>query len=154
MPLPGRVPGHCDKVMVLPSDITKAHVFTKYRDAYSSNGWTAVGRTKFYDVWQNILPHISISNPSSDLCFTCQQNSLALQKSVCLPEEEKSRRLQVAQDHLYRAKTECEYYKAQVDTAVSLLGQHQSHKNNFTWTVAYVELCHTFHLTCVHSELL
>ena len=30
MPLPGRVPGHRDKVMVLPSDITKAHVFTKY----------------------------------------------------------------------------------------------------------------------------
>ena len=130
MPLPGRVPGHRDKVMVLPSDITKTHVFTKYRDACSSNGWTAVGRTKFYDVWQNILPHISISNPSSDLCFTCQQNSLALQKSVCLPEEEKSRRLQVAQDHLYRAKTERQYYKAQVDTAVSSWSTSESQKQN------------------------
>lgn len=47
MPLPGRVPGHCDKVMVLPSDITKAHVFMKYKNACSSNGWTTVGRTKF-----------------------------------------------------------------------------------------------------------
>ena len=130
MPLPGRVPGHRDKVMVLPSDITKAHVFTKYRDTCSSNGWSAVGRTKFYDVWQNILPHISISNQSSHLCFTCQQNSLALQKSVCLPEEEKSRRLQVAQDHLYRAKTEREYYKAQVDTAVSAWSTSESQKQN------------------------
>ena len=128
MPLPGRVPGHRDKVMVLPSDITEAHVFKKYSDSCLSNGWNAVGRTKFYDVWQNILPHISISKPSSDLCFTCQQNSLALQKSVCLPEEEKSRRLQVAQDHLYRAKTEREYYKAQVDTAVFAWSTSESQK--------------------------
>ena len=79
-------------------------------------------------MWQNILPHISISKPSSDLCFICQQNSLALQKSVCLPEEEKSRRLQVAQDHLYRAKNEREYYKAQVDTAVSPWSTSESQK--------------------------
>ena len=43
MPLPGRVPGHRDKVMVLSSDITKANVFTKYSDACLSNGWTEVG---------------------------------------------------------------------------------------------------------------
>ena len=29
MPIPGRLPGYRDKVMVLPSDITKPHVFTK-----------------------------------------------------------------------------------------------------------------------------
>ena len=46
MPLPGRVPGHRDKVMVLPRDITKSHVFTKYRDACLKNGWTAAGRSK------------------------------------------------------------------------------------------------------------
>ena len=51
MPLLGRVTGHRAKVMVLPSDITEAHVFTKYSDACLSNGWTEVGRIKFYDVW-------------------------------------------------------------------------------------------------------
>ena len=96
MPLPGRVPGHHDKVMVLPSDVTKSHVFKKYRDACFNNGWTAAGRSKFYDVWQSVLPHISITKPASALCFTRQQNSFALQKSACLPEEEKVRRLQVA----------------------------------------------------------
>ena len=100
MPLPGRVPGHRDKVMVLPSDITKAHVFVKYKEACLSNGWTAAGKAKFYDEWQHVLPHISISKPATNLCFTCQQNSMALQRSVCLPEEEKAQRLQVAQDHL------------------------------------------------------
>ena len=108
MPIPGRVPGHRDKVMVLLSDITKSHVFTKYRDACLNNGWTAAGRSKFYDVWQSVLPHISITKPTSDLHFTCQQNSLALQKSACLPEEEKVRRLQVAQDHLHGVKCEHE----------------------------------------------
>ena len=79
MPHPGRVPGHRDKVMVLPSDITKLLVLTKYRDACLHNGWTAAGRSKFYGVWQSVLPHISITKPASDHCFTCQQNSLALQ---------------------------------------------------------------------------
>ena len=74
------------------------------------------------------MPHISISKPSSDLCFTCQQNSLAMQKSVSLHEEEKSRRLQVAQDHLYRAKTVREYYKAEVDTAVFAWSTSESQK--------------------------
>ena len=46
MLLPGRVPGHRDKVMVLPSDITKLHAYTKYRDACLNNGWTAAGRSK------------------------------------------------------------------------------------------------------------
>ena len=50
MPLPGRVPGHRDKVMVLPSDISKAHVFMKYKEACVTNRWTAAGSTKFYNV--------------------------------------------------------------------------------------------------------
>ena len=29
MPLPGRVTDHCDKVMVLPSDITRTHFFNQ-----------------------------------------------------------------------------------------------------------------------------
>ena len=45
MPLPGRVPGHRDRVMILPSDIKlKSYDFTKYRDACLKNDWTAAGR--------------------------------------------------------------------------------------------------------------
>lgn len=89
MPLPGRVPGHRDKVVVLPSDITKQFVFTKYKDACATNTWTAVGKSKFYSLWQECLPHISISQPSSDLCYVCHSNSMAIQKAGFLPEEEK-----------------------------------------------------------------
>ena len=75
LPLPGRLPGHRDKVVALPSDVTKAFVYGRYRAACDENGWLAAGRSKFYDTWQERLPHISVSTPSTDLCFTCQQNT-------------------------------------------------------------------------------
>lgn len=117
LPLPGRVPGHRDKVMVLPSDITKAHVYQVYKKACETNSWQAFGRTKFYELWSTLLPHISIGTPSSDLCFTCQQNSLSIQKAGCLSEEEKLQRMRVAQEHIALAKKEREYYKSQCKTA-------------------------------------
>ena len=119
MPLPGRVPGHRDKVMVLPSDITKVFVYTKYREACSANGWEAAGRSKFFSVWQESLPHISISKPSSDLCYTCQKNSLKIQKAGCLPDEEKAELYKTAQDHIQRARTERDHYKSQAEVAKS-----------------------------------
>ena len=106
MPLPGRVPWHRDKVMILPSDITKVIVYRKYRDASTANGSEPVGRSKFYSVWQQSLPQISISKPSSDLCYTCQKNRLAIQKTGYLSEEGKAELYKVAQDHIQRAHIE------------------------------------------------
>ena len=117
LPLPGRLPGHRDKVVALPSDLTKVFVYGKYKAACDENGWLTAGRSKFYEVWQDLLPHISVSTPSTDLCFTCQQNTMSLQKSVCLPEEEKVSLLESAQKHLLQAKTEREYYNNQVEAA-------------------------------------
>ena len=103
MPLPGRVPGHCDKVIILPSDTTKAIAYTKCRDASTANGSEPVGRSKFYSVWQQSLPQISISKPSSDLCYTCQKKCLAIQKAGYLSEEGKAELYMVAQYHIQRA---------------------------------------------------
>lgn len=49
LPLPGRVPGHRDKVMALPSDATKTVVFSVYKEACSKSSRNAVGRSK---LWQ------------------------------------------------------------------------------------------------------
>ena len=117
LPLPGHVPGHKDKVMILPSDLPKAAVYARYQQACAGAGIQAVGRSKFYDTWQSLLPHISVSTPSSDLCFVCQQNNLAIQKSVCLSDDKKSAWIQVAQTHLDRAKTEREYYNVHIKEA-------------------------------------
>ena len=94
-----------------------AELYARYQQACAGAGIQAVGRSKFYDTWQSLLPHISVSTPSSDLCFVCQQNNLAIQKAVCLSDDEKSARIQVAQTHLDRAKTEREYYNVQIKEA-------------------------------------
>ena len=117
VPLPGCLPSHKDKVMILPSDITKIFVYSKYKQACKSSNRSAVGRSKFYDIWQHQLPHILICTPSTDLCYTCQQNSLSIQKYFCLSEEEKETRLAAAQEHLLRAKTEHNHYNSQLDAA-------------------------------------
>ena len=44
--------------MVLPSDVTKVFVSSKYKLACDENGWYATGRSKFSDIWQELLPHI------------------------------------------------------------------------------------------------
>ena len=54
LPLPGRLPGQQDKVVALPSDVTKAFVYGRYRAgryraACDENGWLAAGRSKSYD---------------------------------------------------------------------------------------------------------
>ena len=131
LPLPGCLPGHKDKVLVLPSDLSKSSIFERYKEACTKAEMSPVGRSKFYDTWHSLLPHISIATPSSDLCFVCQQNNLAIQQSACLSEEEKTERLQIANDHLKRAKTEREYYNQQVDEAV------QEIKKSTTPTVAH-----------------
>ena len=54
----------------------------------------AVGKTKFYTLWEATLPHIDIMKPASDLCFDCQQLMSAIAKSGHLPEDEKNRKIE------------------------------------------------------------
>ncbi len=115
LPLPGRVSGHRDKVIVLPSDITKAYVYDLYKKVCSDQLLNSIGRSKFYALWQEILPHISISKLSSDLCYTCQKNRQAIQLSAPLSDEDKTSLLLKAQDHLAKAKAERDYYNIQVE---------------------------------------
>ena len=123
LPLPGRVPGHRDKVLVLPCDETKAHIYLLYKRACETNCWQPFGHTKFYEFWSSLLPHISVSKPSSDLCFTCQQNTLSIHYSGGLSDEEKLEKIRVAQEHILRAKAERKYYSKQCQNAVDALKQ-------------------------------
>ena len=100
IPLPGRIPGHRNKVILLPTDITKLFVHSKYKEACSEHGFRPAGKSSFYQLWQDVLPHISVSTPSTDLCFVCQKNNLAIQHSSCLSNEAKAERLATAQEHL------------------------------------------------------
>ena len=49
-----------------------------------------VAYSTFCRIWQQILPHIRVTKPMSDLCWICQSNSIAIMRSANHPEEEKS----------------------------------------------------------------
>ena len=74
-----------------------------------------VGRSTFYQIWNDILPNIATMKPSSDLCFECQQNATLIIRSAHLSEDEKSERLTKAETHLKLAKGERMWYNWQID---------------------------------------
>ena len=80
VPLPGRLPKHQDyRVMKLPSDVSKATVYHDYvtaSEALRDKGEDAcvISYRQFRRLWQELVPFVTTMNPSSDLCFVCQEN--------------------------------------------------------------------------------
>ena len=115
MPLPGRLPNHRDdKVLLLPTDMTKAKVYQMYMASYSGSGHVPVGKSKFHQVWRETRSYVATMKPASDLCLDCQKFSISLRNSGHLTAEEKERRLTVYSDHLNLAKTERAAYNQQI----------------------------------------
>ena len=114
LPLPGRLPSHDQKVLLLPSDMNKQVVYRQYKSACRESGITPAQKSKFYSVWNEALPYIGTMKPSSDLCFECQQNITQILRSAHLSEEEKSCRLAAAEAHLALAKAERANYNAEI----------------------------------------
>ena len=114
MPLPGRMPTHKDyRVMLLPSDMSKSAVYRFYVRACESEHVHCVCRRTFENIWKELCPYIAAMKPATDLCHTCQQNANLLMKSVNVPEELKSQRLQEAQKHLHLARLQRHHYNEQ-----------------------------------------
>lgn len=107
------------------SDQTKIVIYEKYCAACVTNQWNHVGRRKFYVLWEQLLLHISVPTPSSDLCFTCQDNKRSIQLSARLSDQEKMEKIKAAEKHLARVRSEREYYNGQVTAAQS---QWKNHK--------------------------
>ena len=70
-------------------------------------------RTSKLCVTQNFRCHqnVIMAKPMTELCFTCQQNTLKLVWAANLPEEEKSQCVQAWQPHLNLVQTERELYR-------------------------------------------
>ena len=117
LPLPDRLPNHEQKVLLLPSDMSKVDVYRRYKEACNDGNFSAVGRSKFYSVWKESLPYIGTMKPATDLCFECQQNITRVSRSGHLTIEEKSERLKAAKDHLALARNERLNYNQQIQTA-------------------------------------
>jgi len=71
-------------------------IWRRYKECCLTESAAALGlrpvayRT-FCRYWLELLPHIVISKPRSDLCWTCQQNSTAIMKLTNRSDREKER---------------------------------------------------------------
>lgn len=125
VPLPGRLPKHQDyRVMKLPSDVSKATVYRDYvtaSEALRDEGEEVriISYRQFRRLWQELVPFVTTMNPSSDLCFVCQENVAAIMRSTNLPEDEKSEKLKSAEEHLTIAKEERKAYNEKKETSKS-----------------------------------
>ena len=50
----------------------------------------AAAYSTFCTLWQQLVPHIMVMKPMSDLCWVCQQNSMAIMRAANTPDEEKT----------------------------------------------------------------
>ena len=88
MVLPGRIPGY--KSSDIPSSTMKHQVWLLYQQAAGVESLHPVSYATFTSLWQQLLPHVVVMKPMSDLCWMCQKNSTAITRSSNRPEEEKT----------------------------------------------------------------
>ena len=87
--LPGRIPGYKrDDLQLLPSSTTKREVWQLYHHA--ATGSRVICYSLFCQLWRKLTPHIVVTKPMSDLCWTCQKNSNLIMRSHNRPVEEKT----------------------------------------------------------------
>ena len=93
--LPGRIPGYKrDDLKLLPSSTTKHAMWEQYKAATESlqeSNVQVVSYSTFTQIGRRFTPEVRVMKPMTDLCWTCQQNSALIMKSVNCPEEEKTR---------------------------------------------------------------
>lgn len=92
--LPGRVAHHYrSNIQLLPTSTTKAAVYRLYEQSTKESGYRAVGEASFRRLWHELLSHVVISRPMTDLCWTCQKLYREISSSVNLPEAVKAAKL-------------------------------------------------------------
>ena len=81
--LPGRIPGYKRAdVQLLPTHTTKHSVWKSYLKACATLTFKLASYRAFCRVWQVYKPLLMITTPKSDLCWTCQKNSMAITEST------------------------------------------------------------------------
>ena len=75
-------------------------------------GQRVVQLTSFRLLWYQLVPHVVIGKPKSDLCWVCQRNNSHILRAVNIPEAMKSATLLRQDQHLREATTERIAYQA------------------------------------------
>jgi len=120
--LPGRIPGHRDtNILLLPSFNTKYLVYKVYVQACVADDIGHIGKSLFFQLWNELVPYIVVSKPMADLCWVCQERN---QYAVHMREGDEEQALVQANiaveehmQHLRNAFDEHNYYKRQCEKA-------------------------------------
>ena len=77
--LPGRIPGFKnDNIKLLSSRDTKISVWCEFKKDCDESDKQLVCFSKFTKLWKQFHPNVTVAQPMSDLCLTCQQNTCKL----------------------------------------------------------------------------
>ena len=146
LPLPGRLPNCKDeRVVLLPTDMSKMEVYRRYCQASRDDGTQPVGKITFLNLWSKQLLYINVMKPATDLCWDCQQNMALVQRSGNLSEEEKSVRLQAAQNHILLARKQRDHYNAECDECATQWNERDStrpYKGAMHYSFDYAQQVH------------
>lgn len=81
--LPGRIPGFKrSDLQLLPTQTTKRSVWMSYVKSCATLTFRLASYRTFCRVWLKYKPVIVITTPKSDLCWTCQKNTMAISASM------------------------------------------------------------------------
>ena len=88
--LPGRIPGYKrSDIQLLPTQFTKREIWNGYIKACASLTFRLASYRSFCRIWEKFKPQIIIPALKSDLCWTCQKNSMVITMSANKSESEK-----------------------------------------------------------------
>ena len=96
-----------------------------YQEAMTESNQRAAAYRTFCRRWQELLPQLVIMKPLSDLCWTCQQNSAAVQRATSSVLE-KSAALQEYLDHLSMVTAERSFYTSILKECKESIEKHYS----------------------------
>ena len=96
---------------MLPICLTKEQLWREY-SVSSTTGQRVVQLTSFRLLWHQLVPHVVIGKPRSDLCWVCQRNNMHILRAVNIPEAMKSATLLRQDQDVREATTEWTTYQA------------------------------------------
>ena len=94
----------------LPAQESKASLYREYTRASQESEKPFVGRTKFYEVWQQCCPQFLTVR--TDICTKCDQHRRQIQEAAS--DEEKEESLESFQQHLRQVKKKRTLYNESV----------------------------------------
>ena len=98
--LPGRISGYKQSdLQLLPSSTTKRNVWLLYCDSFLT--YRTMAYSTFCKMWQQMLTHIMVIKPMSDLCRVCQKNSIAIMRAANQPEQQKSEETNLPNNNIH-----------------------------------------------------